>query len=164
MDSKTLRSRGAKTFAAFIPLMFCAGQLKAVNLVTATAATVSCSTTSGPGTAGTITVKPVAALTGTHAAVVTFAAPGSGLVISPSSVTINSTTSITVGVTFSVTVANGCVGAASGPPPVQFKTNLAPPCAVNDATAVVTDTVVATASGLVASPITISCQYTAGGG
>lgn len=163
MDSQVLRFRGARFFAALLPLIFGAGTLQATNIITATAASVSCSTSAGPGAAGTITVKPVTALTGTHTIAVTFTAPGAGLLITPASVTLNAANSV-AGAAFSVTVANGCVGASSGNTTVQLKANPDSGGAVNDATSVVTDVVTATTSGLVAAPVTITCQYTSGGG
>ena len=65
---------------------------------------------------------------------------------------------------FSVNVAAGCNGASTGNTTIQFKTNPDGGGAANDATAVVTDTVTATASGLVAAPVTITCTYTSGNG
>ncbi len=164
MDSQVLRFRGARFYAALLPLIFGAGTLQATNIVTATATvSVSCSTNAGPGTAGTITVKPATALTGTHTIVVTFTAPGAGLLVTPASVTLNAANS-TAGAPFSVTVANGCVGASSGNTTLQFKANADSAGAANDATSVITDVVTATTSGLVAAPVTITCQYTSGGG
>ena len=162
MNSKVLRKNGGRIFAALLPLLFGASDLLAVNIITTTAATVSCNTSSGPGTAGIITVKPTPVLTGVHATVVTFTAPGAGLVITPSSVTLNAANSVT-GANFSVNVVAGCAGASSGATTIQFRTNLDGAGANNDATAVVTDTVVATASALSVAPVTISCARTAGG-
>ena len=36
MDSKVSKIRGARSLAALLPLLFCASNLKAVNLITAT--------------------------------------------------------------------------------------------------------------------------------
>ena len=57
MDLKAFRNQGTRGVAVLLPLLFGAGNLFATNLISTTAATVSCSTTAGPGTAAVITVS-----------------------------------------------------------------------------------------------------------
>ncbi|MCU1328045.1 MAG: Ig family protein [Bryobacterales bacterium] len=158
MDLSLMKSHGFRAFGVLLGLTMCAGTVQAANLLTATASVaVTCSTSSGPGVAANIVVKPVAALTGSATINVTVAAPGSGLTITnPVSQVLNAGNSST-GITYTVNTVNGCVGTSTGAVTVRFSAS-----GVLDATTTVNDTVTATTSGLVASPVTVTCARSAG--
>lgn len=168
MGSLKLRVRttrnGLRAFAALLALTAGSAALQAnVLSVASPTATVTCSTTTGPGAAATIVVKPSPLLSGTNTIVVTFTAPGAGLVVTAPSTTTLSTTNQAVGLSYTVAVTNGCVGASTGATTLTFKAG-----GTNDVTVAVGDTVTATTSGLSASPVTITCAksgptYTPGG-
>src|SRR5581483_12207113 len=153
MDFSLIKAHGCKAFVAMLGLTLCAGTMRATNLLTATSpVSVSCSTATGPGTAASITVKPATALTGSNTIAVTVTAPGSGLVVTPpASQTLTAATSA-AGIVYTVNVAAGCVGASTGSVTVHFNAG-----GNADVTTTVNDTVTATASGLSASPVTITC-------
>ncbi len=177
MDLKVLRTNGGKLFAAILPLIIGAGNLSAQTnsplLVSTTATTVTCSTATGTGTTGTITVKPVAAFSGTAGVSVvtrigvTVVAPisGTGLTVTPSSGTLNAANAV-AGLTFTVSSVSGCVNLSTGTTSIQFQAatgtaTVAPSSSPNfDATAVATTTLTNT-SPLQPTPSTISlsCIY-----
>ncbi len=153
--AETLSRASLLTFA----LMTSAASMHAVNLLTVTPTTpivLTCSTANGPGTAVSVTIKPVTALTGSNTIVVTFAAPTGGVAITaPSSTTLTAANSA-AGLIYSVNMAAGCAGAASGASTstITFKAG-----GTNDVTSTANITVTAATTPLVASPtpITLTC-------
>ena len=107
-------------------LMTSAASMQAVNLLTVTPTTalaLTCNTATGPGTAASLTIKPVAALTGSNTIVVTFAAPTGGVAITaPSSTTLTAANSA-AGLIYSVNMAgihNGQVLSERGAPGISL--------------------------------------------
>ena len=157
MDSSTLRAHTVRTgLRAVVALLAFTGGTAALQAavlsVASPTATVTCNTATGPGAAATIVVKPSPLLTGSNTIVVTFTAPGSGLVVTAPSTTTLSTANQTAGISYTVSVASGCVGASTGSTTLTFKAG-----GVNDVTVAVNDTVTATTTGLAASAVTITC-------
>jgi len=158
MDLSVLKSRGAGAFAALLALTFGASTIQATNVLTATSSVaVSRSTLTGPGSAASIVIKPVTALTLSNTLAVSFNAPGSGLVVTAPAITTLSTTNQTAGITFTVNAGPGCVGASTGAVVITLKAG-----GVADATSTANVTVSASASPLVAVPVTISCAKNGG--
>jgi len=156
LSSSVLRKRSAQVIGVLLAMTACAGSMRA-NVLTATTAAVTCNTATGPGTAGTITIKPFPLLTGSASIVVTFTPPGGGLTVTAPTLTTLRTTNQSAGLLYTVNSAAGCVGASSGVTTVTFQAG-----GTGDATSAVTDTVTANASALSASPVTISCTLNAG--
>ena len=102
MDSSTLRAHTVRTgLRAVVALLAFTGGTAALQAavlsVASPTATVTCNTATGPGAAATILVKPSPLLTGSNTIVVTFTAPGSGLVVTaPSTTTLRARNKITV--------------------------------------------------------------------
>lgn len=158
MDLLASRIRSGGTFGALLALTIGAGSLQATNLLTATSpVALTCNTATGPGTAATIVVKPVTALTGSATIVVTFTAPGGGLLVTAPTTTTLSTGNQAAGLSYSVKVAAGCVGASTGATTITFLAG-----GVSDATVTANDTVTATTSALVASGISLTCALNSG--
>jgi uncharacterized protein (TIGR03437 family) len=140
-------------FAAALAAVFCGGNLFALSLATTSTPAITCSTVAGPGAAANIVIKPLTALSGASTIAVTFTPPGAGLVVTPPSAgTTLTAANQSAGLTYTVAVTSGCVGATTGSTSVQFKAG-----GTNDITVAVATTVTATASGLAASAVTISC-------
>ena len=157
MDLTVLRSRSVQALAALFALSLGAGSAQAVSLVAPSAATVTCSTVSGPGAAATINIKPLVALTGVNTIGITFTAPGSGLLVTAPQATSLTAANSVAGINYTVVVANGCVGASTGAVNVQFKVTIGNAAPANDVVAVVNNTVTASASGLIAPAVIITC-------
>lgn len=167
MDFLTLRKRSNWALGGLLAITVCAGSMQASNTLiinqgsSATAVTsvaVSCNTATGTGATQTIIIKPVTALTGSNTITVTYsqASPTGGIVVTPPSSAVLSTG--TTSLTYTVNVAAGCVGASSATKTVQFLAASNSGSAANDVTLGVVDTVtVASSSGLLALPVTLSC-------
>lgn len=142
---------------ALFALALCPAALGAANLLTATpgSASLTCDTASGPGTAATIVIQPVAPLTTNTIAVTAMLSPG--LTLTPPSSNLLTSANQTQGLSYKVSVAAGCAGATSGAFLIRFYAGGAPDVTVN-----ITTTVVATVSPLAASPVVLTC--TRGGG
>src|SRR5665213_1193746 len=91
LSSSVLRKRSAQVIGVLLAMTACAGSMRA-NVLTATTAAVTCNTATGPGTAGTITIKPFPLLTGSASIVVTFTPPGGGLTVTAPTLTTLRTT------------------------------------------------------------------------
>jgi uncharacterized protein (TIGR03437 family) len=148
------KSRGISALAAVIALTGLAGSLQATTLTaTPGSVSVSCNTATGPGAPATVVIKPSTPLTGTNTIAVSFTAPGAGLVVTAPATTTLSTTNQSAGITYTINTVPGCAAASTGTTTLQFKAG-----ATNDVTVSVADTLTATGSPLVASPVTISCS------
>lgn len=155
MDLPVSKGRASRAFAALLALTACTSVAHATNVLTATSPiTLTCSTASGPGTAATVTVKPVTALSGSATIAVTFAGVSGGLVVTAPSVTTLSTTNQAVGLIYTVNIVAGCVGASTGAQTFHFNAG-----GTSDATVTANVTVSTSTSGLVPSPnpATITC-------
>ena len=138
---------------ALLSVAFCAGDLQAVNSLTANPSTINlaCNTaTTGPAST-TITIKPVTALTGSNTIAVTVGALTGGLVVNSPATTSLSTANQSAGLAYTVTLAPGCAGAATGQQTFNFKAG-----GTTDVTITVNITVTATNSGLSPSPSSVS--------
>jgi uncharacterized protein (TIGR03437 family) len=154
MGNSVFKIPGIRALMALVALTAGSVSLHATNVLTATPAsvTVSCSTVTGPGTAATVVIKPLAPLVGSATQVVTFNAPGGGLTVTAPSVTTLSTANQLAGLTYSISTAAGCIGNSTGATTITFKAG-----GVADVTVTANDTVTATTSGLAVSPVTITC-------
>ena len=141
-----------------LAIVFCCSGLPAANLLTATPATLSltCNTVAGPGPAVSILIKPVAALTTNTIAVTTGSAPAGVVLIPPTPASLNSANQ-SQGLTYTVSAAAGCAGASSGSSTIRFIAGGAA-----DVSVPLTMTVLATASPLAATPVTLTCIRNAG--
>ncbi|MDR3702246.1 MAG: putative Ig domain-containing protein [Candidatus Sulfopaludibacter sp.] len=148
------------TIRAALVAALCSGAVPAANVLAVSPASValSCNTATGPGAAGTIVVKPVATLTGNTLSVSVSASNGE-LVITPPASTVLNAASQSQGLTYSVNLAPGCAGASTGSANVRFYSGGVP-----DAQVAVSTSLTATASALVASPVTVTCVRRAGSG
>ena len=150
----------------------CAGSMQAANLLAITQGTsttpvtsvaVSCNTATGTGANQTIIIKPVTALTGTNTITVSYTLPnpsGGVVVTAPGNPVLTASTAspAVTALTYTVNVAAGCVGAVNGSKTIQFLAASNANNPANDVTLGVADTLtVATTSGLVAPPVTITC-------
>jgi len=145
-------------FRALLAVTLCTATLRAGNLLVAAPSTISvtCNTATGPGTAATVVVKPVATLTSGTIAVA--AGPvSSGLVVTPPSPATLSASNQAQGLTFSVNLGAGCAGASTGTTSFKFYIGNAA-----DAQVTVNTTVTAAVSALVAVPVTLTCTRSAG--
>ncbi len=131
MDSSVLktsvfRRRSAQTLGGLMALAACAGTMRATTntlLAPVTQVNVSCTiATTGPGAAATITIKPLAAITGSNTITVTFAAPATMTVVAPVGAGANvlKLANQTAGIAFTVNTNAGCASATSGVTGVQF--------------------------------------------
>lgn len=169
MDLSALKTNSVRNFAALFALTMCAGTMQATVTLTATAPgggaiNVACSTATGPTTAS-IVVKPIVALTGVHAIVVTFTAAGSGLTITAptgAGATTLNLASQAAGLTYTIAAGPNCVGASTGPVTLHFSSNLDAAGAQADVAPVANVTVTSTASALVAPAIVVTCARSAG--
>jgi hypothetical protein len=152
MDLSVSTRKSALAFGGLIALTICAGTMQATTLTATATVAVNCNTATGPGTTGTIVVKPATALAGSSTIVVTFAAPGGGLIVTAPGTTTLSTANQTAGLSYTVATAPGCVANTTGATTIQFKAG-----GVNDVTSTVNDTVTSTNSGLVAPNVTVTC-------
>ena len=159
MDLKESRISIARTCAALIMLMFCAMNLHAANLLTATSSVaVTCSTVAGVGPVASIVVKPVATLAGSTTIAVSFTAPGNGLTVTAPTTTSLSVSNQSAGITYTVNASSGCSGASTGPVTIQFKAGTA-----TDVTS--TANVTVSSYYLTAtSPVAVTCNTTTGPG
>ena len=109
---------------AVLAILACSGSLQAQNRLSYTPSTItlSCNTSSGPGTAATVVVKPVTALTGTATLAVSLPTtlPG-GLTVTAPTVQTLSTANQAAGITYSFNIASGCTGASTGAVTFKFK-------------------------------------------
>jgi len=139
---------------ALMALTGSAASLHATNTLTATPASVSvtCNTATGPGSAASVVIKPVTALTGSATITVAFNAPGNGLVVTAPQSPVLTLANQAAGLTYTVNTIAGCAAATTGATQIQFKNG-----ATNDVTVTANDTVTATSTPLVASPITVTC-------
>src|SRR5271157_257821 len=158
MKLSTFRTDHAAGIRAALAAVLCCGGLPAANLLTATPGTVAltCNTITGPGSAATIVVKPVAALTSNTLAV-TQLASSAGLVVTPPAPAILNSTNQSQGLTYTVNLAAGCAGATSGSASIRFYAG-----GVADVPVTVNVAVTAAASPLVASPAMLTCVRNAG--
>ncbi len=157
MDLSVLKIHGARAFVALLALTVGAGAIQANLLTATTPVAVTCNTATGPGTVANIVVKPSPALTGSNTIVVSFAAPGAGLVVTAPALQTLSTTNQSAGITYTVNTAAGCVGASTGATVFHFTAG-----GTTDFAVTVNDTVTATTSALVAAAVNISCTLNAG--
>ncbi len=146
------------TIRAALVAALCAGTAPAANVLTVSPASVAltCNTATGPGTPGTIVVKPVATLT-TNTLSVSVSASNGELVVTPPASTVLNAASQSQGLTYSVNMAPGCAGASTGSATIRFYSSGVP-----DAQVTVTTGLTATASALVAAPVTVTCVRRAG--
>jgi hypothetical protein len=158
MDVSAFRIRSGGKFAAVLGLIIGAGTLQAANVLTATSpVAVTCNAVTGPGTAASIVVKPVATLSGTTTIAVTVTAPGSGLTVTAPSAQTLSTSTQAAGLTYTVNVTSStCAGASNGAVTVHFNAG-----GVADVTATVNVTIT---SSLVTSQssIALTCVLNSG--
>ncbi len=169
MDLSVLKKRSALALGGLLALTFGAGTMQAnllsvtQNNVAVTSVAVSCNTQTGTGTAQTVVIKASPALTGSHQIAVTFSLPnpsGGIVVTAPGTPTLSATVT---SLTYTINTSPGCVSNASNTKVLQFLSALDSGSAVGDVTLSVVDTVTtASASGLVAAPVTVSCTRTAG--
>lgn len=151
----------SKVFCTLLTLTASMGTMQATNLLTATSPiTLTCNTTTGPGSPANVVVKTITPLTTTNTLTVTAGSATGGLVVTPPTSNIlnaANTTSAGTGITFTVNLSPGCVGATSGTSTSTFQFSTG-----SGADVVVTAnvTVTATASPLVASPspIALTCS------
>ena len=157
MKLSTFRTDHSAGIRATLAAALCCGGLQAASLTaTPGAVALTCNTLTGPGAAATIVVKPVATLTNNTIAV-TLGTLSAGLAVTPPASTILNSTNQSQGLTYTVNVAAGCAGATSGSATIKFYAG-----GVADVSATANLSVIATASPLVASPVTITCVRNAG--
>lgn len=131
------------------------GGLQAANLLTASPGTIAltCNTLTGPGTAATIVITPVATLTSNSVPVAAQVVLGTGLIVTaPSPATLNSGNQAQ-GLTYTVNLAAGCVGAVGTSATIRFYA-----AGVADVGVTASVSVVATTSPLTASAVTLTCS------
>ncbi len=136
----------------------CSGAVPAANVLTVSPASLAltCNTTTGPGTPGTVVVKPVATLTANTLSVSASASNGE-LVITPPASTVLNAANQSQGLAYSVNLAPGCARASTGSASIRFYSSGVP-----DAQVTVSTSLTATASALVAAPVTVTCVRRAG--
>jgi uncharacterized protein (TIGR03437 family) len=158
MKLSTLRTDYSAGIRAAFAVALCCGGMQAASLLTAAPGTVAltCNTITGPGSAATIVVKPVATLTSNTMAVALSAFSG-GLAMTPPVSAILNSTNQSQGLTYTVNLAAGCAGASSGSTTIRFYAG-----GVADVQVTVSTSVTASASALVASPVTLTCVRNAG--
>jgi uncharacterized protein (TIGR03437 family) len=172
MDLSASKKRSTLAIGGLLALTLCTGRIQAAGnvlqtyntaspAVAITSVSVSCNTQTGTGAIQTFIVKALTAPATGHTITVTFTPPGGGLVVvAPSPAVITSTNTP---LTYTVNTAPGCVANATNVKTIQFQAQVDAGSAAADVSLTVNDTVtVATASGLNAAPVTISCARSAG--
>ncbi|MBY0502890.1 MAG: putative Ig domain-containing protein [Bryobacteraceae bacterium] len=115
---------------------------------------MSCSTTTGPGTAVTVVVRPTTPIAaGGSPIAFTLGSLPAGIVVTPSTTQTLTTSNQTAGITFTIRSADGCAGATSGTNAVSFRFQVG---GVNNATVSISHVVTATASALSATPTAVA--------
>ena len=161
MKLSTFRPDHSPGIRAVLAIALCCGGVRAASLLAATPGTVAltCNTITGPGAAATVVVKPVATLGSTNTIAVTLGlgtANGGLAVASPGSTILNASNQ-SQGLTYIVNLSPGCAGATNGATTLRFYAGGVADVAVTAATSVI-----ATATPLVASPVTLNCAKVAG--
>ena len=115
---------------------------------------LSCNTASGPGTAVSIVVKPLPALTGSTTIAVTLGTLPAGVIaVTTPTVQTLSVSNQAAGITYSLNYRPGCVGATSTTTAATFRVNAG---GTADATVTFNPTVTTAASALAAAPSTLA--------
>ena len=161
---KSSLSSACRSLLGFILAMAaCTVPAFAVALTaTPSSVALTCNTsTTGPGAAVAVIVRPLTTLTGSGTIVVTFGSVGAGLVVTAPTTTTLSVANQAAGLTYMVRIANGCSGATAGTAAPTFQYSAG---GTADITVTANTTVtVGTVSPLTLTPTAISLTCTRSG-
>ena len=133
MTLLTFRISHVKALSLLVLILF-AGTVQAAQLaLNPSSITLYCNSTTGPGSAVTVNVKPVTAPTGTATLAVTLNSAPAGVAITPPGVTTFSVANANsaAGINYSFSAAAACASFTTSASPVSFKFKAA---ATDDAT------------------------------
>ena len=163
MTPSKFRISHATLALALLALIFFAGTVQAAQLaLNPTSITLYCNSTTGPGSAVTVNVKPITAPTGTATLAVTLNSAPAGVAITPPGVTTFSVANAnsSTGINYSFSAAAACASFTTSSSPVTFKFK----AAGTDDAALTINTVLNPASNLTVapSPVVVTCVYNSG--